>query len=42
MLQDKKSQHGQLRLILPTSIGRVELVGGVETEEIRAAIEACQ
>jgi 3-dehydroquinate synthase len=42
MLQDKKSQHGQLRLILPTSIGRVELVGGVATEEIRAAIEACQ
>jgi 3-dehydroquinate synthase len=30
MARDKKSEHGQLRFVLPAELGRVELVGGIE------------
>ncbi len=39
MMHDKKVQHGRLRLILPTRIGHVELVEGVESDAIAAALE---
>jgi len=39
MMHDKKVQHGRLRLILPTRIGHVELVEGVEADAILAALE---
>ncbi len=34
MGRDKKVEHGQLRLILPTRLGEVELVSGVDEQEI--------
>lgn len=40
MMRDKKVAHGQLRFILPSEIGAVELVGGVDENAVRAAIEA--
>jgi len=39
MMHDKKVQHGRLRLILPTRIGHVELVEGVEADAILAALK---
>ena len=39
MTRDKKVQHGQLRLVLPTRLGHVELVGDVATADIRAALK---
>ena len=40
MMRDKKVAHGKLRFILPTEIGTVELVGGIEESAVRRAIEA--
>ncbi|MEO1524068.1 MAG: 3-dehydroquinate synthase [Planctomycetota bacterium] len=40
MMRDKKVAHGKLRFILPTKIGEVQLVGGIEESKVRAAIEA--
>ena len=40
MMRDKKVAHGKLRFILPTEIGAVELVGGIEESAVRRAIEA--
>jgi 3-dehydroquinate synthase len=39
MRHDKKVQHGQLKFVLPDRIGRVELVGGIEEKDVRAALE---
>ncbi|MEM6365528.1 MAG: 3-dehydroquinate synthase family protein, partial [Planctomycetota bacterium] len=38
MMRDKKVAHGKLRFILPTEIGRVSLVGGVDPNLVRQAI----
>lgn len=40
MMRDKKVAHGKLRFILPTQIGAVDLVGGIEESAVRRAIEA--
>lgn len=42
MMRDKKVAHGKLRFILPTKIGNVDLVGGVEEDAVRRAIESNQ
>ena len=34
MQHDKKVEHGQLRFVLPTRMGHVELVGGVSPEVV--------
>jgi 3-dehydroquinate synthase len=39
MMHDKKVEHGKLRFILPTRMGHVELVGGVEPADVEAAME---
>jgi 3-dehydroquinate synthase len=39
MLHDKKVEHGRLRFVLPTRMGHVELVGGIEPDAVRAALE---
>lgn len=38
MSHDKKVEHGRLRFILPARLGRVELVGGVPAELVRACL----
>ncbi len=38
MLRDKKAERGQLRLVVPTSLGRAELVGNVPPADVRAAL----
>lgn len=42
MQSDKKVAHGQLRFILPTKLGHVEMVEGVLKEQVRAAIRSCK
>jgi 3-dehydroquinate synthetase len=42
MRTDKKVRDGQLRLVLPLSIGRVEVVDGVAAGEIQAALAESQ
>jgi len=39
MRHDKKVEHGQLRFILPTRFGHVELVPGINQQQTLAAIE---
>ena len=39
MMHDKKVQHGQLRFVLPSRMGHVELVGDVDPADIRAALK---
>ncbi|MGI9471649.1 MAG: 3-dehydroquinate synthase [Rubripirellula sp.] len=39
MMRDKKVAHGKLKFVLPTEIGVVELVGGVDAREVQRAIE---
>jgi len=39
MTHDKKVQHGRLRFVLPTRMGHVELVGDVDPDDVRAALE---
>jgi 3-dehydroquinate synthase len=39
MMHDKKVQHGKLRFVLPSSLGSVELVGDVDPNDVRAALE---
>lgn len=39
MQHDKKVEHGQLRFILPTRLGHVELVSGISEEQARKAME---
>lgn len=38
MMHDKKVEHGRLRFVLPSRLGRVELVSDVPEEHVRAAI----
>jgi 3-dehydroquinate synthetase len=40
MMHDKKVAHGQLRFVLPSRMGQVELVGGISETEILAVLEA--
>jgi len=40
MRHDKKVEHGQLRFVLPTRLGHVELVGGVAPQAAREAFHA--
>jgi 3-dehydroquinate synthase len=38
MYHDKKVEHGKLRFVLPSRMGRVELVPGIDTDSILAAM----
>jgi len=38
MAHDKKVQHGRLRFVLPSRMGHVELVGGIDPADVRAAL----
>jgi len=38
MVHDKKTQHGELRFVLPVRLGEVELVRGIDPAEVRAAL----
>jgi 3-dehydroquinate synthase len=38
MTHDKKTEAGQLRFVLPTRLGEVELVSGVDLADVRAAL----
>ena len=40
MYRDKKVERGKLRFVLPTRLGHVELVDGVQNEAVLAAMEA--
>ncbi|HZZ72043.1 MAG TPA: 3-dehydroquinate synthase [Pirellulales bacterium] len=40
MLHDKKVEHGQLRFVLPTRLGHVELVGNIDPGDVKAALSA--
>jgi 3-dehydroquinate synthase len=40
MYRDKKVERGKLRFVLPTRLGHVELVRGVEVDEIRASLDS--
>jgi 3-dehydroquinate synthase len=42
MQHDKKTESGQLRFVLPTRLGHVELVSGVETEVVRSVLRDLQ
>lgn len=39
MQRDKKVEHGRLRFVLPTEMGCVELVGNIEPQDVRAALQ---
>jgi 3-dehydroquinate synthase len=39
MMHDKKVEHGRLRFVLPTRMGHVELVGDVDPDDVRAALD---
>ncbi len=39
MSRDKKTEHGRLRFVLPSRLGHVELVGGVERADVLAVLE---
>jgi 3-dehydroquinate synthase len=38
MAHDKKTEHGQLRFVLPSRMGHVELVGNIAEPEVRGAL----
>ncbi len=38
MMHDKKVAHGRLRFVLPSKMGRVELVGDVDPADVRAVL----
>jgi 3-dehydroquinate synthase len=38
MARDKKVEHGQLRFVLPTRLGNVELAGDIDPADVRAAL----
>jgi 3-dehydroquinate synthase len=40
MMHDKKVEHGKLRFILPSRMGRVELVGDIDPGDVKAAMES--
>jgi 3-dehydroquinate synthase len=39
MARDKKTTAGKLRFVLPTRMGHVELVDGVDEQAVLAALE---
>jgi 3-dehydroquinate synthase len=41
IMRDKKTQRGELRFVLPTEMGRVELVGGIHSDDVRAVLQGC-
>jgi 3-dehydroquinate synthase len=38
MARDKKVEHSQLRFVLPTRLGHVELVSGIDPADVRAVL----
>lgn len=40
MAHDKKVEHGRLRFVLPTQMGHVELVSGVDEKDVRSALKS--
>ena len=38
MMHDKKAEHGKLRFILPSRMGHVDLIGGIEPGDVKAAL----
>ena len=38
MKHDKKTEHGRLRFVLPTRLGHVELVDGIDVASVKAAL----
>lgn len=42
MMRDKKVLAGELRLVLPTAIGKSEIRGGVTHDMVLASIADCQ
>ena len=40
MQRDKKTEQGRLRFVLPTRMGHVELVDGVQPDQVLAALSA--
>jgi 3-dehydroquinate synthase len=38
MAHDKKVEHGRMRFVLPSRLGHVELVSGVQAKDVRAAL----
>jgi 3-dehydroquinate synthase len=41
MGRDKKVEHGQLRFVLPSRLGHVELVPGIDHATVLAVLESC-
>jgi len=39
MQRDKKTEHGQLRFVLPSQLGAVEVVGGISEPMVRSALK---
>jgi 3-dehydroquinate synthase len=39
MQRDKKAEHGQLRFVLPSRLGSVEVVGGVSEASVRSVLK---
>jgi len=39
MQRDKKAEHGQLRFVLPSRLGCVEVVGGIDRQSVQAALQ---
>ena len=39
MRNDKKAEHGKMRFVLPTRLGHVELVGDVDEQDVRNAMQ---
>ena len=39
MAHDKKTEHGELRFVLPDRLGHVELVGGIKPSDVRTTLE---
>jgi len=42
MQHDKKTENGKLRFVLPSRMGSVELVAGVDSELVRTVLRECQ
>lgn len=40
MMRDKKNDAGKLRFVLPTQLGNVELVNGIDSTAVRATLES--
>jgi 3-dehydroquinate synthase len=41
MRHDKKTEHGKLRFVLPTKMGHVELVDGIDEKLVADVWRAC-